>query len=123
MQFGLFGGAGVNPAAPDVDSGHAFQEYVDYIIKAEELGYCSTFVVEHHFAGAGDLSASLQLLTWLGALTSKIRLGTAVIVLPWHNPVILAEQVATLDVLSGGRVDFGVGKGYRHKSSPVLASR
>jgi alkanesulfonate monooxygenase SsuD/methylene tetrahydromethanopterin reductase-like flavin-dependent oxidoreductase (luciferase family) len=43
-----------------------------------------------------------------------LRLGTAIMVLPWHNPVLLAEQAATLDVLSGGRLDFGIGKGYRH---------
>src|SRR6202011_973498 len=43
-----------------------------------------------------------------------LRLGTAVMVLPWHNPVLLAEQAATIDLLSNGRLDFGVGKGYRH---------
>jgi alkanesulfonate monooxygenase SsuD/methylene tetrahydromethanopterin reductase-like flavin-dependent oxidoreductase (luciferase family) len=43
-----------------------------------------------------------------------MRLGTAVIVLPWHNPVLLAEQAATVDLLSGGRLEFGIGKGYRH---------
>ena len=43
-----------------------------------------------------------------------MRLGTAVLVLPWHNPVLVAEQAATIDLLSGGRLDFGVGKGYRH---------
>jgi alkanesulfonate monooxygenase SsuD/methylene tetrahydromethanopterin reductase-like flavin-dependent oxidoreductase (luciferase family) len=46
--------------------------------------------------------------------TTTLRLGSAVIVLPWHNPVLLAEQAATLDLISGGRLDFGVGKGYRH---------
>ena len=46
--------------------------------------------------------------------TTTLRLGTAVMVLPWHNPVLLAEQAATLDLISGGRLDFGVGKGYRH---------
>jgi alkanesulfonate monooxygenase SsuD/methylene tetrahydromethanopterin reductase-like flavin-dependent oxidoreductase (luciferase family) len=56
----------------------------------------------------------LNLLTWLGARTRTLRLGTAVIVLPWHNPVLLAEQAATLDLLSGGRLDFGIGKGYRY---------
>ena len=46
--------------------------------------------------------------------TKTLRLGSAVIVLPWHNPVLLAEQAATLDLISGGRFDFGIGKGYRH---------
>jgi alkanesulfonate monooxygenase SsuD/methylene tetrahydromethanopterin reductase-like flavin-dependent oxidoreductase (luciferase family) len=54
------------------------------------------------------------LLTWVAARTKTLRLGTAVITLPWHNPVLLAEQVATMDLLSGGRIDFGIGQGYRH---------
>ena len=52
-------------------------------------------------------------MSYLAARTEKIRLGTAVVVLPWHNPALLAEQAATLDLLSNGRFDFGVGKGYR----------
>jgi alkanesulfonate monooxygenase SsuD/methylene tetrahydromethanopterin reductase-like flavin-dependent oxidoreductase (luciferase family) len=55
-----------------------------------------------------------MLLTALAARTTTLRLGTAVIVLPWHHPVLLAEQAATLDLISGGRFDFGIGKGYRH---------
>src|SRR4029077_14792740 len=66
------------------------------------------------FTGFGQVSASLNLLTWLGARTRDLRLGTAVLVLPWHNPVLLAEQAATLDLLSVARLDFGIGKGYRH---------
>ena len=46
--------------------------------------------------------------------TTTLRVGSAVMVLPWHNPVLLAEQAATLDVMSGGRLDFGIGKGYRY---------
>src|SRR6266511_2954566 len=72
------------------------------------------FVVEHHFTGFGQISATLNLLTWVAARTTTLRLGTAVITLPWHNPVLLAEQVATIDLLSGGRLDFGIGQGYRH---------
>ena len=112
MRFGLFGGARSAGSGPDGDS-IGYQRYIDYVLEAEALGFHSVFVVEHHFTGVGQVSASLNLLTYLAARTTRIRLGTAVVVLPWHNPALLAEQVATLDLLSGGRVDFGVGKGYR----------
>jgi alkanesulfonate monooxygenase SsuD/methylene tetrahydromethanopterin reductase-like flavin-dependent oxidoreductase (luciferase family) len=113
MKFGLFGSAQAKRAGPDTDSSQGFRDFIDNNVEAEALGYYSTFLVEHHFTGFGQVSASLNLLTWLGARTRHLRLGTAVLVLPWHNPVLLAEQAATLDLLSGGRLDFGVGKGYR----------
>ena len=113
MKFGLFGSAQARRAGPDTDSSQGFRDFIDNNVEAEALGYYSTFLVEHHFTGFGQVSASLNLLTWLGARTRHLRLGTAVLVLPWHNPVLLAEQAATLDLLSGGRLDFGVGKGYR----------
>ena len=117
MRFGLFGSAQArrpDPLAPDTDSSQGFRDWIENNVEAEALGFHSTFVVEHHFTGFGQVSASLNLLTWLGARTSTLRLGTAVLVLPWHNPVLLAEQAATLDLLSGGRLDFGIGKGYRY---------
>jgi len=114
MQFGLFGSAAARRGGPEFDSSEGFREFIDYNIEAEALGFHSTFVVEHHFTGYGQVSATLNLLTWLGARTRWLRLGTAVLVLPWHNPVLLAEQAATLDLLSGGRLDFGIGKGYRY---------
>jgi alkanesulfonate monooxygenase SsuD/methylene tetrahydromethanopterin reductase-like flavin-dependent oxidoreductase (luciferase family) len=114
MRFGLFGSAQARRAGPDTDSSQGFREFIENNVEAEALGYHSTFLVEHHFTGFGQVSASLNLLTWLGARTRHLRLGTAVLVLPWHNPVLLAEQAATLDLLSGGRLDFGIGKGYRH---------
>jgi alkanesulfonate monooxygenase SsuD/methylene tetrahydromethanopterin reductase-like flavin-dependent oxidoreductase (luciferase family) len=114
MRFGLFGSAQARRAGPDTDSSQGFREFIENNVEAEALGYYSTFLVEHHFTGFGQVSASLNLLTWLGARTRHLRLGTAVLVLPWHNPVLLAEQAATLDLLSGGRLDFGVGKGYRY---------
>jgi len=118
MRFGLFGSAAArrsNPGeAAEFDSSEGFRDFIEYNVEAEALGFHGTFVVEHHFTGYGQVSATVNLLTWLGARTKTLRLGTAVIVLPWHNPVLLAEQAATLDLLSGGRLDFGVGKGYRH---------
>ena len=114
MQFGLFGSAAARRGGPEFDSSEGFRDFIDYNIEAEALGFHSTFVVEHHFTGYGQVSATINLLTWLGARTRWLRLGTAVMVLPWHNPVLLAEQAATLDLLSGGRLDFGIGKGYRY---------
>ena len=118
MQFGLFGSAAArrptSGEAGEFDSSEGFRDFIDYNVEAEALGFRGSFVVEHHFTGYGQVSATLNLLTWLGARTTTLRLGTAVIVLPWHNPVLLAEQAATLDLLSGGRLDFGIGKGYRY---------
>jgi alkanesulfonate monooxygenase SsuD/methylene tetrahydromethanopterin reductase-like flavin-dependent oxidoreductase (luciferase family) len=114
MRFGLFGSAQAKRGGPDVDSGAGFREFVENNVEAEALGYHSTFIVEHHFTGFGQISATMNLLTWIGARTTTLRLGTAVIVLAWHNPVLLAEQAATIDLLSSGRLDFGIGKGYRY---------
>jgi alkanesulfonate monooxygenase SsuD/methylene tetrahydromethanopterin reductase-like flavin-dependent oxidoreductase (luciferase family) len=112
MKFGLFGGARTEMGEQASDS-RIYTDYVDYICEAEALGFHSVFLVEHHFTGFGQISATLNFLTYLAAKTTTIRLGTAVLVLPWHNPALLAEQAATLDLLSNGRFDFGIGKGYR----------
>ncbi len=131
MKFGIFGGATARAAQPGApppeaaarprfevsysDDSHGYQEFVQSVVEAEAMGFHSLFLVEHHFTGVAQVSASLNLLTFLAARTSTIRLGSGVIVVPWHNPVLLAEQAATLDVLSNGRFDFGVGRGYRPK--------
>src|SRR4029079_16928171 len=112
MKFGIFAGARLVRADTLHDS-HGYRDFIDYVLAAERIGFESLFLVEHHFTGQGQLSSSLNLLSYLAARTQRIRLGTAVVVLPWHNPALLAEQVATLDLLSDGRLDFGVGKGYR----------
>lgn len=112
MKFGLFGGASAKRGGETADSA-GYIGVLDMICEADALGYHSVFMVEHHFTGVGQISATLSTLCYLAAKTKKIRLGTGVTVLPWHNPVLVAEQAATLDLLSGGRMDFGVGKGYR----------
>lgn len=60
MRFGLFGSATARHSGPDVDSGQGYREFTEYNVEAEALGFHSTFVVEHHFTGFGQVSASLD---------------------------------------------------------------
>src|SRR3954454_13325920 len=78
---------------------------------AEPLGFDSIFALEHHFTGYSMSPAPVQLLSYFAGRTKRVQLGTAVIVLPWHDPVRVAEEIALLDVLSGGRCLFGFGRG------------
>jgi len=114
MRFGLFCSPKADAPGFAPETGQGFRDYLDFNVEAEALGFHSSFSVEHHFTGWNQCSATLMLLTALAMRTERLRLGTAVLVLPWHNPVLLAEQAATLDLVSGGRFDFGIGKGYRH---------
>ena len=114
MKFGVFTSAQANAGDLSAETGQGFRDWLDFNVEAEALGYKSCFLVEHHFTGWNQVSATLMLLTALAVRTTTLRLGSAVMVLPWHNPVLLAEQAATLDLVSGGRFDFGIGKGYRH---------
>jgi len=114
MQFGLFCSPKADSSDLGPETGQGFRDYLDFNVEAEALGFHSSFSVEHHFTGWNQVSATLMLLMALAMRTKTLRLGTAVMVLPWHNPVLLAEQAATLDLVSGGRFDFGIGKGYRH---------
>jgi len=78
---------------------------------AEPLGFDSLFALEHHFTGYAMSPSPVQLLSYFAGRTKRITLGTAVIVLPWHDPVRLAEEIALLDILSGGRCLLGFGRG------------
>lgn len=80
---------------------------------ADELGFHSVWIAEHHFTDYGLVGNTMQYLTAVATMTERIRLGAAVVVTPLHNPIRIAEEVAFLDVLSGGRVDVGVGRGYQ----------
>jgi alkanesulfonate monooxygenase SsuD/methylene tetrahydromethanopterin reductase-like flavin-dependent oxidoreductase (luciferase family) len=78
---------------------------------AEPLGFDSLFALEHHFTGYAMSPAPLQLLAYFAGRTKRIMFGTAVIVLPWHDPIRVAEEIALLDILCGGRCLFGFGRG------------
>src|SRR5258705_5280126 len=80
---------------------------------AETLGFGNVWLAEHHFSTYGYLSRPAQLATYIAAKTTRIRVGIAVIVVPLHHPLVIAEEIATLDLLSGGRLDVGLGRGYQ----------
>ena len=110
MKFGLFHSVQLpDPSEQD----RYYSEALEQVIHAERVGYNSVWFTEHHFTRHGIVSATLSVLAYLAGVTNSIRLGTAVTVLPFHNPVQLAEQTATVDVLSNGRLDLGVGRGYQ----------
>jgi alkanesulfonate monooxygenase SsuD/methylene tetrahydromethanopterin reductase-like flavin-dependent oxidoreductase (luciferase family) len=83
--------------------------------RAEEVGFDSVFVSEHHFSDYQLTSQQSMLLSWLAAQTTRIKLGTFVTVLPWHDPVRVAESFSVLDHLSGGRAILGLGRGLGQK--------
>jgi alkanesulfonate monooxygenase SsuD/methylene tetrahydromethanopterin reductase-like flavin-dependent oxidoreductase (luciferase family) len=93
---------------PDGDVWRAEMSLAD---QAEALGFQSVWAVEHHFAGYSMSCDPLQFLTWVAARTQHVKLGTMVSVLPWHDPVRLAEHACVLDHLSGGRLILGMGRG------------
>ena len=86
-------------------------ETTEQIQYAEELGFVSAWLAEHHFTRYSMVPSSLILATHIAAHTRKIRVGTAVLVSPLHNPLRLAEDAAMLDLTSGGRLDVGFGRG------------
>src|SRR3989337_1131436 len=109
MRFGI--------ALPNFGK-YAQKESILAIAKsAEDLGFDSLWVSDHivipeSHKGFGDVFYEpLTTLTYIAALTTKIRLGTSVIILPYRNPIVLAKMVSTLDVLQTGRVILGVGAG------------
>ena len=97
-------------AAP---SAEIFARGIEQAQAAESLGYRNVWLAEHHFSTYGYLSRPLQLASFIAAKTTRLRVGTAVIVVPLHHPLIVAEEIATLDVLSNGRADVGLGRGYQ----------
>jgi alkanesulfonate monooxygenase SsuD/methylene tetrahydromethanopterin reductase-like flavin-dependent oxidoreductase (luciferase family) len=80
---------------------------------ADRLGFDSVWCAEHHFSTYGYLSRPLMYATHLAARTERIRVGSAVVVLPLHHPLVVAEDIATADLLTGGRLDVGLGRGYQ----------
>src|SRR5208337_4411471 len=89
------------------------KEQFDLMRAAEDLGFDSIWPAEHHFTEYGYCASPALSLAAVASVTKRIRLGTGVVVLPFHNPIRVAEELAMLDLMSDGRLDFGVGRGYQ----------
>ena len=109
MKFGV-----QNLFPADGPSDHAvLLETLEEIKLADALGFDSAWLAEHHFSKYGLLGSPLLMAAAAAETTTRIRIGTAVVVLPFHHPLRLAEDAAMVDILTGGRLDLGVGRGYQ----------
>jgi alkanesulfonate monooxygenase SsuD/methylene tetrahydromethanopterin reductase-like flavin-dependent oxidoreductase (luciferase family) len=109
MKFGVFYQA---PEAHGQTHAQRYTEMFELITLAESLGFDVAWLAELHFGGAFSLLASpLMMVPVIAQRTRTMRIGTAVTLLPLQHPLSVAEQAATADVLSGGRLEFGVGRG------------
>ena len=105
MEFSLILVPAVRAGEPE-----PFETLMEQVELAEELGYDAVWFTEHHFSQYGRAAVPV-LAAQAIERTSRLRISTAVVVLPFHHPVRIAEDWATLDHLSGGRVDVGIGRG------------
>jgi alkanesulfonate monooxygenase SsuD/methylene tetrahydromethanopterin reductase-like flavin-dependent oxidoreductase (luciferase family) len=93
------------------DARRAIFEQVLLVKQAESLGFASAWLTEHHFNQLNLSPSILLLMAHLAGVTTQISLGTAAVLLPFHNPILIAEDIGTLDNLCHGRLAFGVAKG------------
>lgn len=110
MQFGLFM---TLPAPEPKPAAELYQRAIAMAEAADTLGFSHLWLAEHHFTNYSHSSRPLMLLSHIAARTHHLRLGPAIVPVPLHHPLVIAEELATLDVLSGGRVEAGLGSGYQ----------
>jgi alkanesulfonate monooxygenase SsuD/methylene tetrahydromethanopterin reductase-like flavin-dependent oxidoreductase (luciferase family) len=101
-----------NPAGSERSDQELYTELLDQIVLAENLGYDEVWLTEHHFTDDGYNPSVLPMAAAIAARTSTIRIGTFVLVLPFHDPLRVAEDATCVDLISNGRLDLGVGIGY-----------
>ena len=91
--------------------GTVYEDDIALAVQAETLGYDSVWSVEHHFTSYTMCPDPLTMLSYLAGRTTRVQLGSMVVVLPWHDPIRVAEQAVMLDTMSGGRLILGLGRG------------
>ena len=114
MRFSVIAGPRQRPDLKQ-SAADAWWNYVNDAVLAEKLGFDSVFIGEHHFCFASGNSSPLVMLSHIAARTERIRVGTSVICMPFHNPLRVAEDIAAVDIVSKGRFDFGVGVGSQYE--------
>ena len=103
-----------NPQRWYIPPAKFYRAMLDQMIEAESLGYDHVWLTEHHFTEDAYNPASLSMAAAIGAVTTRIRIGTFILLLPFIHPVRAAEDVTLADIMSNGRFDLGVGQGYTH---------
>ena len=112
MRYGIFFLPSLT-GADHANEGDRLHSIVEQAVYGEELGFNSVWLAEHHFHSFGGILSSPPVIgAAIAQRTAKIRIGTAVTLLPYHNPLRIAEDYATLDSLSRGRLEFGIGHGF-----------
>jgi alkanesulfonate monooxygenase SsuD/methylene tetrahydromethanopterin reductase-like flavin-dependent oxidoreductase (luciferase family) len=114
VRFSVIAGPRQRPDREQT-AAEAWKLYIDDIIRADQLGFDSAFIGEHHFCFAQGNSSPFVFLAEAAARTEHIRIGTSVICMPFHNPLRVAEDIAAVDIVSNGRFDFGVGVGSQYE--------
>ena len=112
MKIGIFSVVDHYPKELSRTVAQFYAELLDHAQLADELGFDSFWIAEHHFHEYGAIPAPAAWLAAAAMRTRRIGLGVAISVLPFHNPITVAEEYAMVDVLSGGRLQFGAGSGY-----------
>lgn len=108
MKFGL----AINPTAEaNRSDDEVLRDHLRLAVEAEDFGFESVFWLEHHFSGYALTPSPITALAYIAARTKSLRLGTGVLVLPWHNPMRLLGDIAVLEAASGGRGLYGFGRG------------
>ena len=113
-----------NPDFARVPWDELYRSHLDLIVSSEQMGFDHAWLSEHHFIDDGYSPSLFSIGGAVAARTTRIRIGTFLLLLPLHNPVRVAEDTATVDVISCGRFDLGVGLGYRRgefdgRASPI----